>query len=140
MLDIMSKKVRLPQAKAPIQGQSVSPEQISLDLVLVGLILVLFLGFLTWWHFTTHYLTPAASVSPQPTTVPTPTLSAQLFTQADLNHDGHLDNQDGEILKAAFYKTDAAALQADLNSDNKVDAADYSLFVELAKSSNQEQK
>ncbi len=96
-------------------------EEIELNLILFGLVLVLLLSIVTIWH-----------INYKKSRVQTPKIyreiSKELLAKADLNQDGKIDEKDAKLIKEAFLKGDPESLKADLNQDQKVDAKDYSLF------------
>lgn len=99
------------------------------DWLLWGLLLLLILSLVTYWHFSRQYFAPAPNTESEITDDSNPTLSpAELQQQLDFNQDGQVDASDAAFLKASFYQTDNEALRADLNADGKVDTQDYSLF------------
>lgn len=105
------------------------------DWIMGGLLIVLLLSLLTFWHFNHYYLKPKVQENiqnlQQEATVessPEPKLLYLTEEEVDLNQDGQIDASDAAFIKAAFHQTDSKSMQADLNLDQKVDSLDYSLF------------
>ncbi len=115
-----SKKI----AKAISQSKK---EDIESNLILYGLILVLILSLVTFWHI--NYKKSQERINSTTTQdLTVQEVEKAATARADLNQDGQIDQKDAKLMKEAFLKTDAKSLKADLNQDQRVDAKDYSLF------------
>lgn len=96
-------------------------EETESNLILFGLVLVLLLSIVTFWHI--NYKKNQVQTPQIYRSVP-----KEMLEKADLNKDSKIDEKDAKLIKAAFLKNDPESLKADLNQDQKVDAKDYSLF------------
>ena len=97
-------------------------EEIESNLILFGLILILLLFLVTFWHI--NYKKNQSLNSQNQSEA----IKKETIRRADLNQDGNIDEKDAKLIKEAFLKNNPEALRADLNLDKKVDAKDYSLF------------
>ena len=111
MLDLMPSK-KINKSKK---------EEVESNLILFGLILVLILSLVTFWHVS-YKKNKSQNVNGGFFVEET------IIKDADLNQDGKVDEKDAKLIKQAFLKNDSESLKADLNQDGKVDAKDYSLF------------
>ncbi len=96
-------------------------EEIESNLILFGLILVLLLSLVTFWHV-------GYKKSQNQTPKIYRIVEKEVLQKADLNQDGKIDEKDAKLIKEAFLKNDEKSKKADLNQDGKVDAKDYSIF------------
>lgn len=94
--------------------------EIESNLILFGLLLVLILSVITFWHISYK--------KNQTNSAETSAINQELAQKADIDQDGNIDEKDAKLIKEAFLKSDVESLKADLNQDNKVDAKDFSLF------------
>ena len=111
MLDLMPSKKVSKNRKNEVES----------NLILFGLILVLILSLVTFWHINyKKNQTQSSGVGSG--------IGKEIIEKADLNQDGKVDEKDAKLIKDAFLKNDYESLKADLNQDGKIDAKDYSLF------------
>lgn len=99
----------------------VKKDEIESNLILFGLVLVLLMSLITFWHV--GYKKNKSYDQKVYKTV-----DKELADKADFNQDGNIDEKDAKLMKEAFLKNDAESLKTDLNQDGKVDAKDYSVF------------
>lgn len=111
MLDLMPSK-KINKSKK---------DEVESNLILFGLILVLILSLVTFWHV-------SYKKNKSQNTNVSSFVEETAIKEADLNQDGKVDEKDAKLMKQAFLKNDNESLKADLNQDGKVDAKDYSLF------------